>query len=201
MCAQTPRPPLRLLEPSIELLPAYSGALARGWSPNNVEDVSAAQLASITQDAAAFLASLLSQTGTIKLPDGSEVPKLPSRVRWMWDGEFVGHIGMRWQPGSDALPSHVLGHIGYAVVPWKRRRGYATEALRLMLMEAVAVGLCRIEITTDGPNVASRRVIEANGGRFLEEFVDRRYGDEVRLRYCIDLPVSGAKSGSEGLAT
>src|SRR5262245_57689195 len=122
MCAQSQslRPPLRLLEPNIELLPGYAAALARGWSPNNVEDVSATQLASIREDAAGFLTSLLSQTGTITLPDGSEVPRLPGRIRWMWDGEFAGHIGMRWQPGTDALPAHVLGHIGYAVVPWKR---------------------------------------------------------------------------------
>jgi hypothetical protein len=30
-------------------------------------------------------------------------------------------------------------------------------------------------------------VIEANGGRFVEEFVQPSYGEEVRLRYVIDL--------------
>lgn len=181
------RPPLRLLEPSLELLPGYAEALARGWSPNNIRDVSGEHLAAIRADAAAFLASVLGQAGTVKLPDGSEVSKLPSRVRWMWDGTFVGQIGLRWQPGTDALPSYVLGHIGYAVVPWKRRRGYATEALRLMLDEARAVGLRRIEITVDEGNVASTRVVKANGGRLVEAFIDRRYGDEVRLRHRIDL--------------
>jgi predicted acetyltransferase len=190
---------LRLLEPNIEILPSYAAALTRGWSPNNVEDVSATQLASIREDAEAFAASLLTQTGTIKLPDGSEVPRLPGCIRWMWDGAFVGHIGMRWQPGTDDLPEHVLGHIGYTVVPWKRRRGYATEALRLMLIEAAEVGLRRVQITTDRGNTASCRVIEANGGRFVEEFVNRRYGDDVRLRYVIDLAaVAGGTSSGWG---
>jgi predicted acetyltransferase len=182
-----PRPHLQLLEPCLERLPAYAEALARGWSPNNAEDVSASQLAEIGRDPAAFIAELLRQGGTIKLPDGTHVPKLPDRPRWMWDREFVGHIGLRWQPGNDALPAHVLGHIGYAVVPWKRRRGYATEGLRLMLIEARQVGLHRVQITTDRLNAASCRVIEVNGGRLVEEFVESRFGPEVRLRYSIDL--------------
>ncbi len=60
------------------------------------------------------MASVLSQTGTVKLPDGSEVPKLPSRVRWMWDGAFAGQSGCAGSLAPIALPGHVLGHIGYA---------------------------------------------------------------------------------------
>ena len=59
--------------------------------------------------------------GPITLPDGTQVARLPGFVRWMWDGEFCGQIGFRWQFGTEALPPHCLGHIGYAVVPWKRR--------------------------------------------------------------------------------
>ena len=72
---------------------------------------------------------------------------------------------------TEALPPYCLGHIGYAVVPWKRRRGYATRAVQEVLLEAKAEGLRYVEITTDPSNVASQRVIEANGGVLLEEFV------------------------------
>jgi len=189
-------PLLQLVEPAPEYLWAYAKALERGWSPNNIRDVITEQLAAIRADGTAFLASLLGQDGTITLPDGTQMPKLPSRVCWMWDGEFAGQIGLRWQPGTDVLLSHVLGHFGYAVVPWKRRRGYATEALRMMLDEARAVGLGSVEITADKGNIASCRVIEVNGGGFVEEFVEPHYGEDVRLRYRIDLsPEGGAREG------
>ena len=72
-------------------------------------------------------------------------------------------------------------------MPWKRRRGYATEALARMLPVARDVGLKRVEITTDTSNTASQRVIEANGGRLLGEFVNPRFGTQPKLRYVIDL--------------
>jgi len=65
------------------------------------------------------------------------------------DTEFGGSIGLRWQPDTSELPPHVLGHIGYAVVPWKEGRGYAKLALKLMLEHARAEGLEYVEITTD----------------------------------------------------
>src|ERR1043165_5334521 len=105
----------------------------------------------------------------------------------MWDGEFCGVIGLRWQPGTSALPPHVLGHIGYAVVPWKRQRGYATQALRLLLPEAKALGLDYVELTTDSVNEVSQKVILACGGRMLERFRKLAYGDTEGIRYRIDL--------------
>jgi predicted acetyltransferase len=92
------------------------------------------------------------------------VKRLPSRVFWIDDGEVSGYLNLRWQPGTDALPPYCLGHIGYAVVPWKRRRGYATGALALVLPVAREVGLPRVNITCNEDNEPSRRVIVANGG-------------------------------------
>ena len=105
-------------------------------------------------------------------------------MRWIWDGEFCGTIGFRWQPGTEALPPTCPGHIGYAIVPWKRRRGYATQALREMLKDAAAEGLGYVEITTPSENIASQRVIEANGGSLIGEYTTPpALGGHHALRY------------------
>ncbi len=180
---------LRLILPSLDKLPQYGAALAAGWSPDTERDVSAEQLAALRRDPEGFLAELTRQDGTIVTASGRVVPRLPSRVRWLDDGEFCGVINLRFVPGSDALPGYVSGHIGYAVVPWKRQRGYATHALALMLPVARGVGLTRIEITCDDDNEPSRRVILRNHG----ELIGTRptSGGKTKLVFRIDLAAVG----------
>lgn len=185
-------PTLHLVLPTLNHLPSYAAALRRGWSPNNLRPEEAdEELAQIERNPHAFVASLVDIEAAgdpIMLPDGSQVPRLPGYRCWMWDGEFCGSIGLRWQPGTAALPVSCLGHVGYSVVPWKRRQGYATAALALLLPDARSRGLPHVEITTDPANVASQRVIEANGGVLLERFVkDAAYGGVPGLRYHIPL--------------
>ena len=62
----------------------------------------------------------------------------------------------------------------------------AARALALTPPEARAVGLERVEITTEPDNFASPRTIERNGGR-LVELVNPIDGPEPKLRYVIDL--------------
>jgi len=172
---------------------SYVAALGAGWSADNVRGAAAAaeELQGIRDDPDGFIASLYDPDATgsaIKLPDGSTVPRIPGFVRWMWDGEFCGSVGFRWTYGSEELPPHCLGHIGYSVVPWKRRRGYATQALKALLPEAKGLGLRYVQITTDPDNEASQRVILAAGGYLLERFIKTdHYGGAEGLRYRIDL--------------
>jgi predicted acetyltransferase len=183
---------MQLVWPSECYLPGYVSALERGWSPNNLRpETGREELAAIAKDAARFLEELVDRDAKgppYPMPDGTLVPRLPGYRRWMWDGEFCGSIGLRWQRGNNALPPYCLGHIGYAVVPWKRGKGYATLALKELLLAAPADGLSYVEVTADPSNFASQRVILANGGVLVEKFVtSKQYGGTEELRFRIEL--------------
>lgn len=182
-----------LVRPALPYLPSYSEALHRGWSHDNLRGIVAAQeeLERIARDAVEFVESLTDPEGKgrpITLPDGSVVPRIPGVRLWMWDGEFCGSISLRWQPGSNDLPAYCLGHIGYAVVPWKQGRGYGTRALRLLLPMARERGLTYVDLTTDPDNLASQRVILANGGRIERRYrTGEAYGNTEKLLLRIQL--------------
>jgi predicted acetyltransferase len=183
---------MRLVWPAREYLTDYVAALESGWSSDNLRSEAAQEeLVRIASNPDAFLASLVDREATgepIVFPDGSSVPRLPGYRMWMWDGEFCGSTSFRWQPGTETLPPYCLGHIGYSVVPWKRGRGYATQALGELLDHARAEGLRYAEITTRPDNVPSQRVILANGGVLVEEFTaPAALGGHRHLRYRVQL--------------
>jgi predicted acetyltransferase len=188
-----------LVWPSLDALPSYRRALERGWSPDNVRGPATARayLEKIATDAAGFVASLVDReaaSGPVTLPDGSQVARLPGYVRWLWDPQapdgdgFCGSFGLRWPRDGGALPPHVLGHIGYSVVPWRRREGLATRGLALLLDDARAEGLAFVLLTTDPDNRPSQHVIERNGGVLVERFAKpAAFGGGASLRWRIDL--------------
>lgn len=186
--------PVTLQTPSLDLLPAYADALRRGWSSDNVRGKAAAdeELERIAADPQAFVRSLDNPDGggpPVMRLDGSLGARLPSIRRWVWDGGFCGAIGLRWGPGGGPLPDWFpYGHIGYAVPPWRRGRGYASEALALMLEEARGRGLGQVELTTDADNPASQKVVVKNRGYLVaREPGGTLHGGAEILRWRIDL--------------
>lgn len=181
-----------LVWPAQVHLASFVEAVERGWSPDNLRpEAGREELVRIRENANLFLAQQVDREGRgppIVLPDGKVVPRLPGYSQWMWDGAFCGVIGFRWQPGTTELPPYCLGHIGFSVVPWKRGRGYATRALALLLADVRKEGLSYVELTTDLTNIASQRVILANGGRVVERFnKPEGYGGAPSLRFHIPL--------------
>jgi predicted acetyltransferase len=84
------------------------------------------------------------------------------------DGVIVGRSSLRFEL-NDFL-STLGGHIGYAVRPQYRGLGYAKEILRQSLDILRGRGVGPILVTCDDDNLASAKVIEANGGA-LESIV------------------------------
>jgi predicted acetyltransferase len=98
-----------------------------------------------------------------------------STTLWWVDGtEYLGRIAIRHRL-TPAL-REVGGHIGYDVRPSARRQGHATAMLRAALPVAHGLGIDPALLTTDPDNVASRRVIEHNGGVFEDQ-----HGNKLRF--------------------
>lgn len=119
---------------------------------------------------------------------GQDLP--PNRVPASYlvgivNGEVVGRVSIR-HVLNDFL-AHIGGHIGYGVVPAFRRRGYASELLRLTLPYARSVGIQKALLTCDDDNIPSFRVIEAHGGVLENKVIDE---GALKRRYWIDLSTS-----------
>jgi predicted acetyltransferase len=185
---------MELVRPAARYLASYTKALERGFHPSNHmgEERCRAELEEIGEDPERFLAKFVdggTEGPPVTLPDGSEVARLPDLTRWIWDDDFCGVISLRWQAGTDLLPPHVLGHVGYVIAKWKRRRGHASGALRAVLPLARAQGLGTIEVVASDENPGSWKVIEKAGGVLVRTATDVIYHreDEVLRFYRIAL--------------
>lgn len=93
---------------------------------------------------------------------------VPCTTLWYVEGdEYLGRLAIRHRLTDFLLESG--GHIGYDVRPTARRQGHATTMLREALPIAKQLGIDDLLITCETDNVASRKVIESNGGRFEDE--------------------------------
>jgi predicted acetyltransferase len=93
---------------------------------------------------------------------------VPATFLWWVEGDvYLGRLSIR-----HSLTQWLLdygGHIGYVVRPTARGQGHATAMLAAALPVAADLGIDPVLVTCDYDNVASRRVIEANGGVFEDQ--------------------------------
>lgn len=100
------------------------------------------------------------------------------------DGKMVGIIQIR-HCLNDYLEKYG-GHIGYSVAPSERRKGYATQMLKLVLPECAKLGIGKVLITCVQGNEGSKRTILNNGGIFESTVFDSEDGCWLE-RYWIEL--------------
>ena len=96
------------------------------------------------------------------------------------DEEVVGTISMRHYLTKDL--EEFGGHIGYSIKPSARRKGYAKEALRLIL-ELYKDKYDEKLIMCEDDNIASNKTILANGGILINQI--EKFGLKInRYKIC-----------------
>ncbi|MCY4146883.1 MAG: GNAT family N-acetyltransferase [Chloroflexi bacterium] len=80
---------------------------------------------------------------------------------------YVGELDLRHFLTDDLR--RFGGHIGYSIRPSLRRQGYGRLICRLGIQAARARGIGDILITCDDDNIASCKIIEANGGALVDK--------------------------------
>lgn len=99
------------------------------------------------------------------------------------DNKLVGVVQIRHKLNNFLL--NFGGHIGDSVRPTERRKGYATEQIKLAKDICRGFGIDRVLITCNKDNIASAKSIKNNGG-ILENEVKKDDG-EITQRYWITL--------------
>jgi len=119
-----------------------------------------------------------------KHSQGKNLPfhEVPYSTYWLAneEGSIYGNLRIRHQMLA------VYGNIGYDIRPSFRGKGLGTLMLGMGLEKARELNLECLKIACDEKNQASVRIIEKNGGKFLERVYDRRTRLYVR-RFLIEL--------------
>ena len=185
----------RLVEPSEGYRDSFLEGAAEFAGEGRLDSTYAAglgyDLVRLRRDLPAFVRDLRRLGDPPRLYSGG----YPDRVYWLVDGRYLGQTSIRPHLRTPYLITYG-GHVGYSIRPGYRRRGYGRRILGLALERCRELGLERVLVTCDEDNLASKRIIEANGGLFENGLVmdagtaraEGRGGGEIRkLRYWIDL--------------
>jgi predicted acetyltransferase len=112
-----------------------------------------------------YLRRCIDMANSVNLPP----EYVPQTVFWVIDenGEAIGMARVRHYL-NDKLRDEG-GHIGYYIRRDKRNKGFGKEVLRQALEQLREIGEKRALLTVHMENIASIKVIQANGGVFESE--------------------------------
>ena len=83
------------------------------------------------------------------------------------DNKIIGIIDLR-HTLNEFLKD--FGNSGYSVRPSERKKGYATEMLRLLIKYAKEIGLIELHLSVERDNTPSIKTIVKNGGKIEKSF-------------------------------
>ncbi|MCL2299418.1 MAG: GNAT family N-acetyltransferase [Firmicutes bacterium] len=153
------------------------------WKQYEKELLAAGEISGRIKSYRTFLRQRRRFSSEETVPDGY----VPDTLYFLMDDggdKLLGRVSIRHRL-NDYLLNNPGGHIGYAVAPGERRKGYGTQQLRLALEICKTMGLGPVLVTCLKENVASAKVIRNNGGVLEDERMSAE--GKVFQRYWITL--------------
>ncbi|MBE4325669.1 GNAT family N-acetyltransferase [Vibrio parahaemolyticus] len=169
---------MELVSPSLEFESEFS-VFYQDFAKNDVDN--AEYYRDGVSDFTRYVQQLQDEAQGLNLPDGY----VPCNHFWFVDGNrnILGAIRIRHNINNEFLALEA-GHIGYDVAPSHRGIGHGKSMLKLALPKAKMLGVSEALITADEDNIASRKVIESNGGKFEKVVMGKVFPEPV-ARYWV----------------
>ncbi len=169
---------LRLILPTVELETNYLD-LVEDWKTNDGENLPW-YLNIAKEDFPATVEKLNNMSKGI----GIEDQYVENTTYWLVNREnkILGILNIRHRLNEWFLK--YAGQIGYGIRPGERRKGYATEILRLALVVCREMGMEKVLVCCNNDNIGSMKTILRNGGIFDSE---GEYNGRPINRYWIHL--------------
>jgi predicted acetyltransferase len=144
----------------LAVAPSVRAAAIEHGDPHSADSATVAGLSD--DQLSSYVETLLADTRERSPRPAGYVPS--THLWWVEGNEFLGRVNIRHRLTPSLRDEG--GHVGYHVVPPHRRRGHATAMLAASLPVAAALEIDCLLLTCDTDNIASRKVIETNGGLF-----------------------------------
>ncbi len=184
--------PIELVKPCKDFLSSYLEALAEGTHCNMALGAFADETPEeISRDPDGYISKINDTSArVVELPDGSSYTVADHALFWLVDGaRYLGSVSLRFA-GDKEVIEEFGGHIGVAIRPGLLNKGYGVRAATLAWQLAGAyfkeIGINQIFVSCNPTNTASKKLIEHNGGKLVQEKTDA-FGTGPSLIYAIDL--------------
>jgi|GEM_PF-402634 len=127
-----------------------------------------------TQDPKHYLETIIAHAQGEKLPENTPTT---SSYFCLNNDKVVGTI--RYRRGNSPLIERVIGHVGYDTKPSARGQGVAKFMLSWLQSQVLTEPII---VTCEHNNIASQKVIESCGGKFINQIYSKEKAAKV-LRF------------------
>lgn len=155
----------QLVVPSVKYKDSYLKAVSE-YQAENLFNYRTLNISDLEKYFEKYIKKIKQEANGIGLQEGY----VPHTLFWLVDDEgYIGMLDLRHRL-NDYLRT-AGGHIGYDIRPTRRRQGLGKLILKLGLERVKKLGIEEVIISCNVGNAGSNKIIEANGGKFINDVI------------------------------